>query len=106
MSAKGIELLGDGDKIIPIQLAALDQHALAFAEVDGFFVEPLEPSVLMAVGEIEEQALHLDAAAVGEELLQAAGAEIGEALHEHVGLMKAFALGQFVEKLEDRAFGR
>src|SRR5215470_9306912 len=106
MSAKGIESLWHGDLIGLVELAAFHQHALALAQVDRVFVEPLEPSVLMAVGEVEEQALHLHAAAVSEEFLQAARAKVGQALHEHVGLMKALMLGQLVEKLKDRTFRR
>jgi hypothetical protein len=68
-------------------------------------VESLEPSVLIAVGEVEEQPLDLHATAFAKELLQAGRAKIG-ALHKHVDPMKALMLGQLVENLKDRAFWR
>ena len=42
----------------------------------------------------------------GEKLLQATRAEIGKTLHQHIGLMEAFALRQLVEQFEDRALRR
>lgn len=57
----------------------------------------------MAIGKEKEQALDLDALAVGQEFLKAAGAEIGQPFHQHVDLMKTLVVRQLVEKLQDCA---
>lgn len=58
----------------------------------------------MAIGKEKEQALDLDALAVGQEFLKAAGAEIGKPFHEHIHLMKSFAVRQLVQKLQESTF--
>ena len=60
----------------------------------------------MAIGEEKEQSLHLHAAAIFKQLLQPTRAQIGQPFHQHIGLMEAFVLGQFVEQLEDGALRR
>ena len=65
----------------------------------------LSQAWLVAVGEEEEQALDLDAAAVGEQRLQPRGTERAQPLHQHVGLMEGFLVGELVEQFEDGALG-
>ncbi len=60
----------------------------------------------MAIGKEKEQALDLDALAVGQEFLKAAGAEIGQPFHQHIDLMKTFAVRQLVQQLKEGTFRR
>jgi hypothetical protein len=69
MSANGIEILRHRDLIGLVELSALDQHTLTLAEIDSFLVEPLQPGMLMLIGEEEEQPLGLHAAAIDEDLV-------------------------------------
>jgi hypothetical protein len=73
-------------------------------QIDCAPVEALEPGVAVPIGEEEEQALDLDAAAVGEQRPEAGGAECAEALHQNVHLMKTFLLGELIHPFEDGAF--
>ncbi len=52
----------------------------------------------------EEEALHLYASAADKQLLQPPRSKIAQSFHQHIDLMEAFMIGQFVEKLEDRTF--
>lgn len=103
-SANAIEILRHGDLILGVQLASIDQHALALAEIDLLSLEAFEPCVLVTVGEEEEQPLDLYVTAVRQELLQLARTEVGESFHQLVDLMKAFAVGQFVHQFEHGPF--
>ena len=89
-----------------VELTAPHKHALAFAKVNGLAVKTLQPGMRVPVGKVKEQPLHLNAVTFGKESLQAARAEIGKTLHQHIGLMEAFALRQLVKQFEDRALRR
>ena len=80
--------------------------AVAAAKADGRAVQPLQPGVAVAVGEEEEEPLHLHAAAVGEKLGQAPWAEVGQPFHQLVGLVEALAVWQLIEQFEVGAFER
>jgi hypothetical protein len=54
MSANGIEILRHRDLIWLVEPASLHEHAFACAEINRILVEPLEPGMLMPVGEKEE----------------------------------------------------
>ena len=69
----GIQILRHGDQIDRVEPAAAHQHPLALAEVDGGFVEPLQPGMAVPLGEEEEQPLHLHAGAILQKLLQQSG---------------------------------
>jgi hypothetical protein len=47
-----------------LSLPSLHKHAFACAEINRILVEPLEPGMLMPVGEKEEQPLHFYTAPV------------------------------------------
>src|ERR1035437_3250147 len=106
MSAYAIEILRHRDLVGFVERAALHQHTFTLAEIDSFLVEPLEPGVMMLVGEEEEQPFDFHAAAIGEKFLETARTEIEQALYQHLGLMKTLAFRQFIKKLERGALGR
>src|SRR2546425_11769488 len=54
-----IEILRHSDLIGGVELAALNQHPFALAQIDRILVDPLCPRVLMTVSEKEEEPLHL-----------------------------------------------
>src|SRR5579883_2564079 len=60
--------------------------------------------MIVALGEPEEQAFHLDALAVCKKPLKASRAQIPKSLHEDVHLVEGFALWDFAEKFEYGAF--
>ena len=106
VSLIAIEVSGHRDHVFGVVPAASDKHTLATAQIDLLPVQAFEPRVLVPVGEEEEQAFHLHILAIGEECLQAGRAQCRQALHHHVDLMEALAIGQFIEKFEDRTLGR
>src|SRR5262245_57091640 len=61
--------------------------------------------MFVPVGEEEEQALHLDASASGEQRRKQLGSEIGQSLHKSICLLKAFAAWQFIKEFEYCALG-
>lgn len=76
-----------------VEDAAFDEHTLAAAQLDSFLVESLQPRVLVSIGEEEEQALHLYAGAILQELLQANWAQIAEAAVQGIDLLKGLVIG-------------
>src|SRR4051812_17553763 len=105
-SDAAIEVLRHGDVVFCVQLAAAHEHALAFAMVDAGVVELLQPSVIVAVREPEEQPLHSYVSAIGEKPLKPARAEIAQPLHEHIRLMEGLALWNLIQQFEDSPFRR
>jgi len=104
-SSNAIKILRYGDLIGRVELAAIDQFALAGAEIDRRFVETFQPGVAVAVGVEEEEPLHFHAAAGFEKCLRAPRAQGGESLEELVDLVKTLSRRQFVEEFEDGALG-
>ena len=74
------------------------------SQIDVIAIELFQPGVIVSFGEPQEQALHLHAAAVDEQLVQAPGPEIAQPLREHICLMEGFALWNLVKQFEDGAF--
>jgi len=97
-----MEVPGHGDAIDGIKAAIPDEQAFARTEVDFAALDMFEPGVRMTIGEEEEEPFHLHAATGFEQLLHAAWVEIGEAFHQHVDLVKALMVGQFIEQFEHR----
>jgi len=89
-----------------IELAAPDQHALAFAEVEIILVKPFEPCMLMTVGKEEEEPFDLDAFAIGKKFLQATRAEVRHSLNQHIDLMESLATWQFIKQFKQGALRR
>jgi hypothetical protein len=89
-----------------IELAAFDQHAFAFPEINFFFLQSLLPGMIAAIRKEEEESFVLHALAISKQRLQPPWAEIGQPLHELTHLMEAFVAREFVKQLKDRAFGR
>src|ERR1700722_5391140 len=77
-SDAAIKLLRHRDVVFAVQLAAADETALAFAKVDARAVELLQPGVIVALREPEEQALYLDATAIGEQHLKPARDQVAK----------------------------
>ena len=75
---------------------ALDEIALASADIDGFAIEAFEPSMLLTINEEEQQAFHLHIATIGEKRLEPSGAQGSKPLHQHVDLVKAFVVRQLI----------
>src|SRR5690606_13436236 len=89
-----------------IELAASNEQAFAFAEIDPAAIDTIEPDMAMTIGEKEEKPLDLHAFAIFQKLLQTARTEVCKSLHQLVGLMKFLTLGQFIKQLQDGAFRR
>jgi hypothetical protein len=79
--------------------------AVAGSQIEIVRTETLTPSMFVAIGKHEEQALHLDAAATLQQSGKAAGTQRGEPLKHHIEIVEAFMVRQFVQRFEDRAFG-
>jgi len=69
-------------------------------------MELLEPGVIVPLGEPQEKPLHLDAAALDQQFLQALRTERPQTLHQHVRLMESFALRNLIEQFQDRPLRR
>src|SRR5580658_8188058 len=69
-SETGIEVLRHGDVVFGVELSAPHQHPFAFAEVYAGAVERLQPGVIVALREPEEQPLDLDALALSQERMK------------------------------------
>src|SRR3546814_6884444 len=76
------------------------------AEIDRILVQMLQPGVLMPVGKHEKQTSDLDAPAGAQKGHQVSGAQVREPLKDHIQVMEARMIGQFIERLEDGALRR
>src|ERR1700683_4500782 len=98
-----IEFLRNGYLIAVVELAAFDQHSLAFAKIDGRFVQMFQPCVIVALRKEEKEPLDLDVPAIDEKFLQSARTEICQALHDFVEVMEALVRRQFIEHFKNGA---
>src|SRR3546814_7128932 len=73
---------------------------------DLILVQMLQPGVLMPVGKHEKQTSDLDAPAGAQKGHQVSGAQVREPLKDHIQVMEARMIGQFIERLEDGALRR
>src|SRR5438876_12197921 len=87
-SDAAIEVLRHRDVVFGVQLAAAHEHALAFTKVDVCAVELLQPGMVVAFREPEEQPLHFYVSAISEQRLKPARAQVAQPLHEHIRLME------------------
>lgn len=67
-----LEIGGNGDLVVRVQPAVFDKDTLARAEIDARGIETRAPRMAVAVGEEQEEPLHLDAGAGFKKRLQAA----------------------------------
>ena len=82
------------------------QHALAASQIYLLAVELLEPDVIVPLTEPQKKPLHLDAAALDQQFLQALRTERPQTFHQHVRLMESFALRNLIEQFQDRPLRR
>src|SRR3546814_20347982 len=73
---------------------------------DLILVQMLQPGVLMPVGKHEKQTSDLDAPAGAQKGHQVSGAQVREPLKDHIQVMEARMIGQFIERLEAGALRR
>jgi hypothetical protein len=81
-----------------------NQLTLSFPEIDGRQIQMFEPSMSMSVRVPEEEPLYLHTPAFPQELPQQLRTEIGQTFHDDVDLMKALAMREFIDHLQDCSF--